>query len=620
MRMAKVKESIEDLERQKEDIENLLASLEAGYKEGSVPEEHYNEVKQKNTEKLDEIKGKIAIVEKQVEKESQKLAKQDAAKEELAPEEPPAEDSGKKKPKQKEPKAEEPPPEPAEPQKAVEKKEEKPGVFGELAAKFSKEKEEANDERIKEKIIMELAPKIEKINLRLVKLKAYVDTFKEDKTSERESSQRITEEVGETRSAMNAMEGRVGEIEMKVEDVSETLADLKPQKFTKDLQKKEEELKMHEARLEKLDDMNSTILKRVNQTQILLEKLGNIEAIAEMTKELSKKLMSIDERDKKITRLADKIDSMFVEMNKRLEEFMFYKAKQDSLDDLSKEMLKSIDELGTKLMRYAEKDDLELLRDTLESKMNTMNREAAAAVPPTQMQQTQQGRSEIESLMKLLDEQFKKGQMSKKDYEKAKEANMQKLRQMAVESMMPSQPASMMEQKPPAEEAPPSAEPASGENPAPAEAEPEGPEEAEQPKEETPESGLAAAAKISRPEPTISASPEKETVSKKPKEPAKTEKAKAPSPEEPVIDARERSAPEEPRILKEKPEKRRAPEAEPEPEKTISKDEVARKIASAKPVDKKQKMLSDLEYSFRQGMISQKAYETTQRIIMSKKF
>jgi hypothetical protein len=579
--MTKVKESIEDLERQEEDIENLLSSLEASFKEGSIPEEHYNEVKQKNAEKLQEIKKKISFVQRQTAKESQTS--------------------------KKEPSAEEPPKE----------KEEKPGILGEFVSKASKEKEEAGEEKIKEKIITELAPKIEKINVRLVKLKAYVDAMKEDKISERESSQRITEEVGETRSSMNSMEGRVGEIEMKLEDVSETLADLKPQKFSKDLQKKDEEIKMHEARLEKLDDMNSTILKRVNQIQIILEKLGNIESMAEMTKGVSKKLVSIDERENKIARLADKIDSMFVEMNKRLEEFMFYKAKQDSLDDLSKEMLKSIDELTTKLTRYAEKDDLELLRDTLENKMNVMSKEAVA--PSLLGQQAQRDRSEIESLMKLLDEQFRKGRMSKKDYEKAKEANTQRLRQIVAESIMSSQPApeeTIIDQTPPIEEELPS--------------ETEEPIEPEEPVEE---SGLSQAAKIAQTPP--------ETPTDKPgKKQSEPEPEPEPKQEKSPLETMEGRRQETPSSQKEEPIQ---PQKERKTEKTISKDELAKKIGRAgegdtsiegvrgrlpassafvpesKPPDKKQKMLADLEYSFRKGLISQKAYETTQRIIMAKR-
>src|SRR4030042_1286970 len=458
--MAKVKEAPEDLQRQKEDIENLLSSLETAFKEGTITQEHYNEVRQKNAEKLEETKKKLQQAERQVQKEAEKEAK-----------EPPKETEPAKKPEEK-----------AEGRRL--KTEGVGDAFPRTTPSGQKEEEKKpgppDEERLKEKIMMELSPKMEKINVRMVKLKAFVDALKEDKTGERESSQRLTEEVGEARSAMNSVESRLSEIELKLEDVSETLAHLKPQRFAKDLQKKEEELKLHEAQLEKLDDMNSTILKRVNQIQIILEKLGNIESIATMTKDISKKMVAIDEREKKITRLADKIDSMFVEINKRLEEFMFYKAKQDSLDDLSKEMLKSLDDLSTKLMRYAEKDDMELLRDTLENKISAMGKERSLSAASSQ---SRQDKSEIESLMKLLDEQFKKGLMTKTDYEKVKEANLKRLKEREGAAQIPAA----------APAQPPSEEPAE----TPAETREEQPET-----EQVPEgAGLAQAAKMAQPPP-----------------------------------------------------------------------------------------------------------------------
>ena len=558
--MAKVKEPPEELERQKEDIQNLLSSLEAGFAEGSITQEHYNEVKIKNQEKLDEINRKLKLVEKQIQKET--LAEKQMVEK--------AEKEIQKEAKKAEPGTEE-----SVPKEGSEKK--KPGILGEISSKIAGEKE-ISEERLKEKIVMELSPKMEKINLRLVKLKAFVDAMKEDKTGERESAQRINEELGETRSTLGSIEGRLGEMEMKLEDVSETLTDLKPQRFAKEIQKKEEEIKLHEARLEKLDDMNTNILKRVNQIQIILEKLGNIESIADMTKDISKKLVSIDDREKKITRLADKIDNMFVEMNKRLEEFMFYKAKQDSLDDLSKEMLKSMDELTTKLTRYAEKDDLEILRDTLDNKINTLIKEGAASSAPAQLMREQ---SEVESLMKLLEEQYKKGQISKKDYEKARDANLQKMG-TAAPQQRPAPVAeakeTIIDQTPPVEE---ESEPS--EEPEPQEG-----------------SGLEQVAKIAQPETPAQEKPaEKEVQSK--------QISRKPAPR--IVTKQE--------IAKKIAGARKEP-AKPRPEPIVQEPE--KQDAQAKPIDKRQKMLADLDYSLRKGIISQKAYENAQKIIMNKKF
>jgi ElaB/YqjD/DUF883 family membrane-anchored ribosome-binding protein len=593
--MAK-KEDPEELQRQKEDIENLLSSLETAFSEGSITQEHYNEVKQKNTAKLDEIKKKLPSQPKKQEPYETEPATggkapegRKASVDAFRPETTEPSD------KEKNPKKQEQQKEPAkEPSKDAPKEEDKKGMLDAIAERLKGQKDE-DTERVKEKIIMELSPKMDKMNVRIVKLKAFVDALKEEKGGDREAIQRITEEVGEARSMTTNMEGRMSEIEMKLEDVSETITDLKPQRFAKELQKKEEEIKMHEARLEKLDDMNSTILKRVNQIQIILEKLGNIESIADMTKDISKKLVSIDDREKKITRLADKIDSMFVEINKRLEEFMFYKAKQDSLDDLTKETMKSIDELTTKLTRYAEKDDMELLRDTLENKINTMAKESAVQVP-TATVQVQQDRSEIEALMKLLEEQYKKGQMSKKDYEKAREANMKKLKEMG-------------DQKPPQSPSPPT----------PTYSEPAAPMEPEVP-EEAPEPDLLPEVTQFHTSSVQTTVPEKPEKPEPVQEPTKITKEK-PEKKEPTIVKVAKSETKEPITVPSKPEPAKEKPADggkASQEKEVGKIRLPA-IDAFKPIDKKKKMLSDLEDSFRKGLISQKAYEATQKIIMSKR-
>lgn len=537
------KEDPADLERQKEDIENLLSSLETAFSEGSITQEHYNEVRQKNSTKLEEIKKKLKQVEKPkpAVSETEPLSKEEPAKKSKAKEEPAKKEAEAKKPAMPE----------------------------EVTSKISAEKAEADAEKVKEKIIFELSPKIDKINIKIEKIKAFVDALREEKTGERELTQRLTEEVGETRSLVNSTESRLSEIEMKLEDVSETLTDLKPQRFAKELQKKEEELKLHEARIEKLDDMNSNILKRVNEIQIILEKLGNIESIAMMTKDISKKMISIDDKEKKITRLADKIDNMFAEINKRLEEFMFYKAKQDSLDDLSKEMLKSLDELTTKLTRYAEKDDLELLRDTLENKINELMK---VSVAPTGLMQTQQEKSEVESLMKMLEEQFKKGLLSKKDYEKAKDANMQRIRELEKGSKSAAIPIqeTLVEQIPLIEE--------------------------ESKPEETKEFGFAQAAKIAQlPSPEEAKTEEKSAQKKEPTAILKEEKPEKTKPEKRTPVSIE---------IEKKPKEQSPPKEE---------------IHNQPKLGKKEKMLFNLEDSFNKGIISQKAYESARKIIMAKK-
>jgi hypothetical protein len=57
-------ESLTELQKQKEDIQILLSTLEEAYNDASITKEHYDEVKSKNQKKLEEINLKIIELEK----------------------------------------------------------------------------------------------------------------------------------------------------------------------------------------------------------------------------------------------------------------------------------------------------------------------------------------------------------------------------------------------------------------------------------------------------------------------------------------------------------------------------------------------------------------------------
>jgi hypothetical protein len=57
------KESLEELRAHKEEIEALLSSIEDSYRDATLPEKTYHEVKENNEKKLEEIEHKIKILE-----------------------------------------------------------------------------------------------------------------------------------------------------------------------------------------------------------------------------------------------------------------------------------------------------------------------------------------------------------------------------------------------------------------------------------------------------------------------------------------------------------------------------------------------------------------------------
>ena len=526
--------------------------------------------------------------------------------------------------------------------------------------------------------LAEITPKMEKMTAELEKMKAHIDAVKEQKNTDTDRASRINEELGELRSGFHTNEGRLSEMEMKVKDHDITLSDLKPQKYSKSIQGIDSTLKMHDGRLDKHDDLTSMIMKRISGIKDILEQFGSMEQVARMNNDISKKLISIDEREKRIKRISDKLDGIFSELNKRLDEFIFYKAKQDNVGELVDELLRNIDEMGTKLSKFAGKTDLELLRDNLEGRIAAMGTSKTTVSPEEQKLQSQ--KDELTGLISLLEEQHSKKSMSDAEYEKAKTENTKRIQEIdekiaalgsastptAAPTDTPdsTSPTETKEEEP---EEKPGEEP-TGEQPEekPKEEVEELPEQPEEPKEETPKKEPDE--KESQEEPR---EPKKEQE-EKPEEPKekgglgsitgsilkklgsikpKEEEPKEKPGEEPTKESPEEQAEEpkeKPSEKKEEPKKEQEETPEEQKEETPKKEpdekksqeepkepkeesekpeEQPRKTPKEKPKSKKTPksenpakkvkltMLETLEESFKKGLITKESYEKTKKIL-----
>jgi len=385
---------------------------------------------------------------------------------------------------------------------------------------------------------------------------------------------------------------------MKVDDMRETLKMLKPERFTKLLTKLDGGIKENDAKVEKLDDITSVMIKRISLIEDVLKEMGSLEKVVEFSKNIASRMIIVDDTEKRITRVGEKIDGIFMELNKRLEEFMLYKAKQDTTDELIQEMIKSMDEVNTKVSGLSTKEELEEMRETLETKILASSTGTGAS--PNLMKYQEQ-KDEIDSVLEMMEEQFKSGALKKEEYEKAKKANLERLaeieKKIDVERNAPSPAPETMTGAPA-----PGTEPAEVPEKTTEEQikeEPETKESAEtdeQAKEKPPETG-------------------EKTMKEEPKEPAKTKEPRKEEPEKKEVKEPETSQ-KEPSETAEVPKKEPVPEEPKKEEKPKKEPEKKEEPKKDEPkLSKKEMMLKELEESFKSGLISKEAYEKTKKLL-----
>jgi len=428
-------ETLEELQKKREDIETLLASIEEAYSEGTMPEPQYQEVKEQNEAKLSEINEKMdkaaaegppPTPEGGAPKEGGEAAPEAPPPEAPPPEAQPPEAAAPAVPK--EAPAQSPAPEAAPPTAApasgtmIPTTVELPEELKEMIKEIKEGRGGGTDP--------ETMKRLEQLEVEIEKVKSFVDAMKDERSGQDERFQRISEEVGEMRSNVNDVDGRLGEVEIKADESSDIVKNIKPQRITKQLEERDTDIISIKTRIEKTEDVVSNTLKRVGQIRTMLQSLGSIDNLASMSKDIAKKIILIDDKVKKTDRISERIDTVFGELNKRLEEFMFYKAKQQSLDEMSHDLMRNIEELTTKLDGYAQKNDLNTLKDILMSKIDEAKIAGPVAAAPVPLTgpgaEIQKQIDELNELDNMLEEQKKSGTLKEKEYKKTKDANKKK--------------------------------------------------------------------------------------------------------------------------------------------------------------------------------------------------
>ena len=393
-----VKMTFSELIKRKEEIETLLASLEDEYREATVSEKSYKEIKHKNLEKLEEVKKRI--------EEMQKAAEGHA----FAP--PPQTIQAKVQTLEPSLEASE---ESETPTRTVEKS--KP-----LSVVITPVTKEEFEEATKD---------LKKLMIDVEKMKTLVESIKEVRAGTEEKIQRLTESVGEIRSMAFQKEAEIGEIETKFEKLNEMVQELKPEKIARELGKRDKEIGTHEARLEKLEIKTEDVLKRTKEIQNILENIGNLENIINVSKNVAEKTAKIDKSVKEIERLSDKVEKLYVELSKKLEEFTIYKSKQDSMEELTQELVKTIDQINIKFDEYAKSEELASLRESITSidkeLETTKKRTSVVKALPPELQNLQKQKEEIEMLLSSVEEEYKNRGIPESEYQKIKETNLKKL-------------------------------------------------------------------------------------------------------------------------------------------------------------------------------------------------
>jgi DNA repair exonuclease SbcCD ATPase subunit len=427
-KISRPEENLEQLMRQKEEIEALLSSLEDAYSEASILEEDYNDIKLKNEKKLEDTSKKIDILTRKQEAAKgpetrpspQRLALARMTRpqvelpviEEIEEEEPAAEEKPRKEKKER----------------AVTSigpsvsQEDLKQLEVDLAEKI-KDMVEGIGAKVTEKDLLEMKNTFAKFEADIDKMKAQVEAVREGKKADEEKIQRVAEGVAEIRAMVYGREASVKDLEIRMEKTMDVLRRLEPEKIVMELGRRDKEMGNQNLRLTKIEETTKEFGEMLKKIETLLRNVGSLEHVINVSNEASEKLMVMENIQRSNQKMLDKIQGIYAELSKRMEEFVLYRAKQDRVEDLMNDLMKNADELSTKAAYFITKDDLESFKASMQTATPSYSE-------PGESQSISSQKEEIEMLMKTIEDEFKSRAISKEEYEKMKNANLAKLKEL----------------------------------------------------------------------------------------------------------------------------------------------------------------------------------------------
>ena len=561
--------SVKEIVQAKDDVKLLLASLEDQHRKAEISDKAYKETKDKNQKKLEEVRTVLI----------------DMGMRDIADKPPKELEEKKEPPSENQPVAQTAPAQATPAQSTTTPAQ--PGV--QMPQPVQATQPSVNMELIETKL-----------KAGTDRMSTVIDAVKESQKATDEKITRITESLGELRALIFGKESNTKDQVIRLEKLEEEMSGINPRKLEKEFGKRDKILTELSVDVDKLQNKMEIITRSMGEVQSTLRSVGNLENIATVNKDVMTKLREMQNISKMTDRMSDKVQKIFLDLNKKLELFMLYKSKQDTLDELSKELMKTVDGLSIKIEDYVEKRDLRNLQDDIYgvgNKIEDMRKIIDVIIPvidlkmPESIKELQKKKESVEGIIMSLEKSYRDERISKEDYLSAKEKNekalgdIQKKLKKEWEHLQ-----EMIKQGKSDEIKPKQVE----------QSKPK--EKKEEPKEEKPKA--------------------EEKPTNKPEE-----KKEQYNPEEKPIEKKEETKPEE---KKEQPKEEKSSEKpeEKKEDKPAEKPEEKKESVTKKVMEKKEdpeiegldeatkQLLADLKDSLDKGLLSKDAYEASKKTIL----
>lgn len=232
-------------------------------------------------------------------------------------------------------------------------------MFGKKKKEESEEDEDSDEEEKEEEEPSSSPASLGQVIADLEKLKAKFTTFYEINKAATERFTRINEQIGELRTMLMERDKDSRMLEAKATQAIDMVESVQPDKLMIEVRKQDAKIEALKANLESNEIIMNNAISELKNIRNKMQAFTGMEQVIKMSEEVKKELMETKKTDVTISRHADKVETIFSEIQKRFSGFEKFGDNLKDLDSSLKDVTSDLDSLKTRTAGFANKKDVE---------------------------------------------------------------------------------------------------------------------------------------------------------------------------------------------------------------------------------------------------------------------
>jgi chromosome segregation ATPase len=209
-------------------------------------------------------------------------------------------------------------------------------------------------------------PTLGQLSADIDKLTAQFSSFYEMQKAVTERFSRVNEQIGELRAMLIDRDRASQHMEAKATQAIDLVETIQPEKLMIEVRKSDAKVEALKANIESNEVVMNSIVAELKDTRNKLSAFKGMEEVVKLNEEVKKELSQIRLVQSIVERHADKVDTVFSEMQKAFGEYMKLSDTLKSLDQANKQLTADTDSLKVSIKEVATKKEIAALTARVE--------------------------------------------------------------------------------------------------------------------------------------------------------------------------------------------------------------------------------------------------------------